>query len=80
MLFNRSGFGQGVVQQRHAAYDRQVLDALKSKAAVHDGELSAMKRLYGLAELPNRAVYEEIAQPWRPYASIACWYLWRSSE
>lgn len=38
-------------QRTDAAYDRQVLDALKSKAAVHDGELSAMKRLYGFAAL-----------------------------
>jgi DNA-3-methyladenine glycosylase II len=27
---------------------------------------------------PNRL--EKIAQPWRPYATIASWYLWRSLE
>lgn len=39
-----------------------------------------MQRLYGLDELPNRATCEEIAEPWRPYASIASWYLWRSGD
>jgi DNA-3-methyladenine glycosylase II len=23
---------------------------------------------------------EKIALPWRPYRSVACWYLWRSLD
>lgn len=34
-------------------------------------------RLYGLAGLPQRAELEALAEPWRPYRSIASWYLWR---
>jgi DNA-3-methyladenine glycosylase II len=38
----------------------------------------AMQRSYNLDELPKPAAMERLAQPWRPYATIACWYLWRS--
>lgn len=44
------------------------------------GIRSAMRRLYGLAELPNKSEAHRIAAPWRPYASVASWYLWRSLE
>jgi DNA-3-methyladenine glycosylase II len=33
---------------------------------------------YGLEELPGALRLREIAEPWRPYRSIATWYLWRS--
>ncbi len=36
--------------------------------------------LYELAELPGRADLEELAEPWRPYRSVASWYLWRVLE
>lgn len=44
------------------------------------GIRNAIQRAYSLDELPRPAVIEEIAQPWRPYASLASWYLWRSLE
>jgi DNA-3-methyladenine glycosylase II len=44
------------------------------------GLRTAMQRLYGLAELPNARQCEKIAAPWRPYASVASWYCWRSLE
>ena len=44
------------------------------------GLRSALQRLYGLSELPKRAHAEELAAPWRPYATVASWYLWRSLE
>ncbi|MGD1069998.1 MAG: DNA-3-methyladenine glycosylase [Bryobacteraceae bacterium] len=44
------------------------------------GIRSAMKRAYGLPDLPKPAEMEQIAAPWKPYTSIACWYLWRSLE
>jgi DNA-3-methyladenine glycosylase II len=44
------------------------------------GIRSAMKRAYGLEELPKPAEMEKIAAAWKPYTSVACWYLWRSLE
>jgi len=44
------------------------------------GVRSAIQRLYALQELPDRETCHRIAQPWRPYASIASWYCWRSLE
>jgi DNA-3-methyladenine glycosylase II len=36
--------------------------------------------LYGLADLPKPKELEALAEPWRPYRSIASWYLWRATE
>ena len=44
------------------------------------GIRNAIQRAYDLEEPPKPAQMEEIAQPWRPYASLASWYLWRSLE
>ena len=33
---------------------------------------------YSLATLPAAGEMERIAEPWRPYRSLACVYLWRS--
>jgi len=48
----------------------------------HDdlGIRAAMRHLYGLEDLPDKATCFEIAEPWRPYASVACWYCWRSGD
>lgn len=48
----------------------------------HDdlGIRNAIRRLYDLRESPSRDVIDEIAAPWRPHATVACWYLWRSLE
>ena len=40
----------------------------------------AIRNLYGLPELPNRETGHKIATAWRPFASIASWYCWRSLE
>jgi 3-methyladenine DNA glycosylase/8-oxoguanine DNA glycosylase len=37
-------------------------------------------QLYGLDELPARAQLEALAEPWRPYRSVASWYLWRAAD
>jgi DNA-3-methyladenine glycosylase II len=42
------------------------------------GLRNAMKRTYLLDELPKPDRMIEIANPWRPYRSIATWYLWKS--
>ena len=44
------------------------------------GVRAAMKKAYGLPELPKPAEMEKIAEAWRPYATVASWYLWRSLE
>jgi DNA-3-methyladenine glycosylase II len=38
----------------------------------------AIERAYGLDDLPDAAAMERIAEPWRPYRTLACRYLWRS--
>jgi DNA-3-methyladenine glycosylase II len=44
------------------------------------GIRSAMKKAYGLEDLPKPAEMESIAAAWKPYTSVACWYLWRSLD
>jgi DNA-3-methyladenine glycosylase II len=44
------------------------------------GVRNAVRRAYGLDELPKPAELKEIAQKWHPYCSVATWYLWRSLE
>ena len=44
------------------------------------GVRSAIQKLYGLEKLPDPQTCIRIAAPWRPYASIASWYCWRSLE
>jgi DNA-3-methyladenine glycosylase II len=44
------------------------------------GVRSAIRRSYGLDELPGPAEMERIATSWRPWRSVACRYLWRSLD
>jgi DNA-3-methyladenine glycosylase II len=44
------------------------------------GIRNAIRRAYNLAELPTPAEMEQIAARWRPYCTVASWYLWRSLE
>lgn len=44
------------------------------------GVRNAIRRAYGLPELPTPAEMERMAERWRPYCSVASWYLWRSLE
>lgn len=44
------------------------------------GIQKGMRHAYGLRRLPRPAQMERIATPWRPYRSVACWYLWRALE
>jgi len=37
-----------------------------------------VQRQYGLAAMPDREELIGLAEPWRPYRSVATWYLWRS--
>lgn len=44
------------------------------------GVRKGARLLYDLEELPDRRALEALAEPWRPYRSIASWYLWRATE
>jgi DNA-3-methyladenine glycosylase II len=48
----------------------------------HDdlGVRTAIRDRYGLADLPDKATSHAIAAAWRPYASVASWYCWRSLD
>ena len=40
----------------------------------------AMERLYNEGEALTKDDMRELAGPWRPWASVATWYLWRSLD
>ena len=42
------------------------------------GVRKAIQKVYSLPELPTPSTMLVIAQPWKPYRSIATWYLWKS--
>ncbi|HYA18669.1 MAG TPA: DNA-3-methyladenine glycosylase 2 family protein [Bryobacteraceae bacterium] len=44
------------------------------------GIRTAVRKAYRLADLPKAQELENLAAPWKPYSSIACWYLWRSLD
>jgi DNA-3-methyladenine glycosylase II len=49
--------------------------------AVDDwGLRMAAKKLYGLDEPPKAKDFLALAEPWRPFRSVASWYLWRSLD
>ena len=44
------------------------------------GILTAVQRAYGLRKRPTPERLRKLGEAWRPYRSIACWYLWRSLD
>ncbi|TWT58044.1 DNA-3-methyladenine glycosylase [Thalassoglobus neptunius] len=44
------------------------------------GIQNAMKKLYQLDELPDRFHCYNLAEPWRPYSTVACLYLWKTID
>jgi DNA-3-methyladenine glycosylase II len=44
------------------------------------GIRNAAMRAYGLAAPPDAATLTALAEPWRPYRTRACLYLWRSLD
>ena len=44
------------------------------------GVRQGIQRMFGLEEAPGRDRCEELAEPWRPYATFASWYCWRVLE
>jgi DNA-3-methyladenine glycosylase II len=57
--------------------------ALRRINVMPSGDLgirAAVRKLYGLEDMPKPAEVEELARKWHPYCTVASWYLWRSLE
>jgi DNA-3-methyladenine glycosylase II len=57
--------------------------ALRRHDVLPAGDLgirAAVRKLYGFERMPTPAEVEELAIKWRPYCTVASWYLWRSLE
>lgn len=70
------GIGRWTVQMllifRMNRYDVLPVDDLGVRAGI--------RKVYALDELPSRQTVERLGQRWKPYCTIASWYLWRSLE
>jgi DNA-3-methyladenine glycosylase II len=44
------------------------------------GLREGFRDVYGLTERPGKAEMTEFAERWRPYRSVATWYLWRRNS
>jgi DNA-3-methyladenine glycosylase II len=44
------------------------------------GIRKGMQRHFGLRKLPEAARMMKLAAPWRPYRTVAAWYMWRLLE
>ena len=44
------------------------------------GIVKAVQRVYRLRTVPSPARLLRLGESWRPYRSVACWYLWASLE
>jgi len=57
--------------------------ALRRTNVLPSGDLgirAAIRKAYGLPELPKPAEIEALGLRWHPYCTVAAWYLWRSLE
>ena len=57
--------------------------ALKRPNVLPSGDLgirNAVRKAYGMTEMPKPAEIDTLGEPWRPYRTVASWYLWRSLE
>jgi DNA-3-methyladenine glycosylase II len=57
--------------------------ALERPNVLPTGDLGirmAIRKAYGLEDLPHPKQIEELASTWHPYCSVASWYLWRSLD
>jgi 3-methyladenine DNA glycosylase/8-oxoguanine DNA glycosylase len=44
------------------------------------GVRKGAQRMHRLRALPDAARLERLAEPWRPWRSVASWYCWRALE
>ena len=57
--------------------------ALRRPNVLPSGDLgirAAVRKAYGLAEMPKPSEVEQLGQRWHPFCTVAAWYLWRSLE
>ena len=57
--------------------------ALERPNVMPSGDLgirSAIRKAYGLEQMPTPNEVLAYAEKWRPYCTVASWYLWRSLE
>lgn len=60
-----------------------LLFALRRTDVLATGDLgirAAIRKAYRLRVLPPPAKVEKLGAKWRPYCSVACWYLWHSQD
>ena len=41
------------------------------------GIVKGVQKLFGMKRRPKPRTMQRLAEPWRPYRSVAAWYLWR---
>lgn len=44
------------------------------------GVRAGIRDVFGLAEMPAVKEMESHAEPWKPYRTVAAWYMWRSRD
>lgn len=44
------------------------------------GLRKAIGRLYDIGERPDDGRLAEVSEPWRPYRTVATWYLWKGAD
>ena len=44
------------------------------------GIIRAMNKIYGEESTLSVETIIEISEQWKPYRSVACWFLWRSID
>jgi DNA-3-methyladenine glycosylase II len=44
------------------------------------GIQKGMQKLFGLKRLPDAKAMEKLAEPWMPYRTVACHYIWRLAD
>lgn len=48
---------------------------------IHDlGIRKGVRMLYGLEDLPRPSQMDQLCEKWKPYRSVASWYIWRFVE
>ena len=79
-LFILNSTGTAIKGIGQWSVDMALMFALARPDVLPVGDLgirSAVRELYQLSEMPNPTTLASIAEPWRPYRTVACWYLWR---
>lgn len=44
------------------------------------GLQNGLMRAYGLKEKPSNGDWDHLSSPWKPWRSVASWYLWRAAH